>query len=144
MIKKGQCADVIFPFQGINNESLLSIWSDYVITNKKTKCFACKKITKKDTPLAHCRQCRYYFHRKCEKIKSNIDTPLPPDWICSGCIMKALPFANIDDETMNLTSQGFSDENIDFVMDKYPSFSIKSLLDEMSGQKIDTDEHNTF
>ena len=54
--------------------------------------------------------------------------------------MKALPFANIIDENMKVTSRGFSDENIDFVVDKCASFSIKSLLDEMPGQKIVTDQ----
>ena len=54
--------------------------------------------------------------------------------------MKALPFANIDDENMKLTSQGVCDDNIEFSMDKTPSFSIQSLLDEMPGQKIDTDQ----
>ena len=54
--------------------------------------------------------------------------------------MKALPFANINDENMKLTSRGFSDENIDFVVNKCPSFSIKRLLDQMTGQKIDTDQ----
>ena len=54
--------------------------------------------------------------------------------------MKALPFANSDDETMKLNSQGVCDDNIEFYVDKTPSFSIQSLLDKMPGQKIDTDQ----
>ena len=54
--------------------------------------------------------------------------------------MKALPFANIDDENMKLTSQGVCDDNIEFCVDKTPSFSIQSLLDQMPGQKINTDK----
>ena len=134
MVKKGQCEDVIFPFQGINDESLMSLWCYYAISNKKVNCYSCKKRTKKGTPLAYCRECRHYFHLKCEKINCGKDTQLPPDWICSGCIMKAFPFANIDDENMKLTSLGVCDDNIEFSVDKTPSFSIQSLLDQMPGQ----------
>ena len=48
------------------------------------------------------------FHLKCEQI-NNKDIPLPPDWICLGCTMKALPFGNISDENMKLINQGLSD-----------------------------------
>ena len=41
---------------------------------------------------------------------------------------------------MKLTNHGLHDDNIEFVVDKCPSFSIKSLLDQMPGQKIDTDQ----
>ena len=68
-------------------------------------------------------------------MNCNKDTPLPPDWICSGCIMRALPFGNITDENMKLTNHGLDDESIDFIVDKCPSFSIKSLQDQMLGQK---------
>ena len=54
--------------------------------------------------------------------------------------MKALPFANIHDENMKLTSQGVCDDNIEFPVNKTHSFSIQSLLDQMPGQKIDTDQ----
>ena len=76
---------------------------------------------------------------KCEKLSKKY-FPLPPEWICTGCTMKTLPFANINDENMKLTSHGLSDETIDFIVDKSPSFSVKSLLDQMPGQKIDTDQ----
>ena len=89
--------------------------------------------------MAHCCHCRYDFHLKCEQI-NNKDIPLSPDWICLGCTMKALPFGNINDENMKLAYHGLSDECIDFLVDKGPSFSIKSLLDEIPGQKINTDQ----
>ena len=54
--------------------------------------------------------------------------------------MKTLPFGNINDENIKLTNHGMSDDSVDFVLDNCPSFSIKSLLDQMSGQKIDTDQ----
>ena len=68
------------------------------------------------------------------------DIPIPHDRICSGCTMKTLPFGNINDENMKLTNHGLSDDSIDFVVDTCPSFSIKSLLDQMPVQKIDTDQ----
>ena len=45
-----------------------------------------------------------------------------------------------DDENMKLTSQGVCDDNIEFSLDKAPSFSIQSLLDQMPCQKIYTDQ----
>ena len=54
--------------------------------------------------------------------------------------MNALPFSSISDENMKLTNHGLTDDIIDFVGGKCPSFSIKSLLDKMPGQKIDTDQ----
>ena len=41
---------------------------------------------------------------------------------------------------MKLTNLGMSNDNIDFVAGNCPSFSIKSLLDQMPGKKIDTDQ----
>ena len=54
--------------------------------------------------------------------------------------MKTLPFGNINDENMKLANHGMNNECIYFLVDKYPSFSIKSLLDEMPGHKINTDQ----
>ena len=51
MVKKGHYEYAICPFQGISNESLLSFWSEYAITNKKVKYYSCKKRTKKAPPL---------------------------------------------------------------------------------------------
>ena len=89
--------------------------------------------------MARCCKCRYYFHLKFAKLNKN-DVQLPPDWICTGCTMKTLPFSSINDENIKLTNHGLSEENIDFVTEKCPSFSIKTLLDQMPGQKIDTDQ----
>ena len=132
-------SDFIFPFQNIDNTILLSIFCDYEITNRKLKCFGCNKGTKIGTCVAYCYVCRHHFHLKCGEVNKK-DMPLPHDWICPGCTMKTLPFGNINDENMKLTIHGFSDDNIDFCVDKCPSFSIQSLLDKMPGQKIDTDQ----
>ena len=119
------CADIIFPFHGINNKILSQLFSDYDVTDRKLKCFGCNKRTKKGIPVAYCCECRHYFHLKCEKLCKS-DFPLPRDWFCSMCTMKTLPFNNISDENMKLTNHGFSDESINFVVDKCHSFSIKS------------------
>ena len=125
MVKESKCADVIFQFQGINNNILLPLFCDYAVTNKyRIKCFDCKKQTQPGTSIAYCCECGYYFHLKCEKVNQK-DTPLPPDWVRLGCVMKALPFGGISDENIKLINHGFSDENIDFVLDKCPSFTIK-------------------
>ena len=44
---------------------------------------------------------------------------------------------------MNLTTIGFRDETISHLAQGAPSFSIKSLLDQIPGQKFDTDEFMT-
>ena len=111
----------------------MSLFCDYEITNRKLMCHGCRKRTKIGTYVAHCCQFRYDFHLKCEQINNN-DIPLPPDWICRGCTMKALPFDNINDGNMKLAYHGLSAECIEFLLDKGPSFSIKSLLDEMPGK----------
>ena len=54
--------------------------------------------------------------------------------------VQAVPFSSINDENMKLTNHGLTDEDIDFVEDKCPSFCITSLLDQMPGKKIDTDQ----
>ena len=92
--------------------------------------------------MAYCCECHHYFHLKCEGLTKN-DIPLTPDWICQGCIMKAFPFSSVTDENMKLTNHGMSDDNIDFSVNNCPSFSIKSLLDQMPGQKIETDQFMT-
>ena len=134
--------DVIFPFQDINNKLLSSLFSDYEITDGKLKCSECKQRTKPGSPVAYCCECRYYFHLKCQGLTKK-DIPLTPDWICQGCIMKAFPFSSVTDENMKLTNHGLSDDNIEFAVKDCPSFSIKSLLDQMPGQKIETDQFMT-
>ena len=136
---KPKFTDVIFPFQGINNKILSSIFSEYPVNNRKLKCHDCNKRIQVGTPLTHCCECQYYFHLKCENVNRTY-LPLPSDWICLCCTMKALPFGSINDENMKLTNHGLSDESIDFVVGKCTSFTIKSLLDQMPCQQIDTDQ----
>ena len=139
MAKDSNRVDVTFPFQGINNNTLFSIFCDYELTKRKLFFYDCRKRTEIGTYVAYCCECHNYFHLKCEKVNKN-DIPLPHDWICSRCTMKTLPFGNINDENMKLANHGLNNECIDFLIDKCPSFSIKSLLDEMPGKKINTDQ----
>ena len=39
-------ADVTFPFKNIDNKILLSLFCDYAVSDRKYKCFSCKKRTK--------------------------------------------------------------------------------------------------
>ena len=73
-------ADLIFPFQNIDNQSLVSIFCDYEVTNRKLKCFGCNKRTKTGTCGAYCCERRHHFHFKCEEVNKK-DMPLPHDWI---------------------------------------------------------------
>ena len=57
--------------------------------------------------------------------------------------MKSFPFSSVTDENIKLTNHGLSDDNIEFAVNNCPYFSIKSLLDQMPGQKIDTDQFMT-
>ena len=138
-LRKNKYADLIFQFQNIDNKDLLSIFCEYTVTERKVRCSGCNKGIQKGISVAHCCKCQCYFYLKCEKLKKD-DIALLPDWICMGCTMKILPFSNINDENMKLANQGLNDEDIEFVLDKCPSFSIKSLLDKMPGQKIDSDQ----
>ena len=138
-VRKNKYADLIFPFQNIDTKDLLSIFCEYTVTERKVRCSGCNKGIPKGISVAHCCKCQCYFHLKCEKLRKD-GIALLPDWICMGCTMKILPFSNINDENMKLVNKGLNDEDIEFVLDKCPSFSIKSLLDQMPGQKIDSNQ----
>ena len=105
---------------------------------KKCKCAVCKKNIKKNHP-AHCCFCSNYFHLKCEKF-SKPHFPLPSTWSCSLCMLNNLPFSKLGDEDMTMTLHGMDNESIGILVEGAPSFSLKSLLDEMPGQKFDTDQ----
>ena len=67
------------------------------------------------------------------------DFPLPKDWLCNSCSINELPFSSIADDNFLLTLNGFSDKNTE-LLSNLPTFSIKSLIDQLPGQKISTDE----
>ena len=139
--KRNECADSPFPFQGINDTSFKELFGECAYASRIAKCFSCKKRIKKDMPVARCTECNQCFHLKCGKITNNPSISL--DWICSVCTLSALPFFSISNESMKLTTRGIKDDVINFLEDKAPSFSIQSLLDQIPGQKFETDQFMT-
>ena len=137
------CRDFIFPFNNIETIDLLELFNENVFVNSimlnKCKCASCKKNIKINNPAAHCSYCSNYFHLNCEKL-SKSDFPLSSTWCCSICIMKNLPFSQIGDDNLSMTLHGMNDESVSILTEGAPSFSLKSLLDDMPGQKFDTDQ----
>ena len=137
------CRELMFPFITLETEELFELFNENVfkdsIIPRKCKCACCKKNIKQNNTAAHCSICSNYFHLKCENL-SKPDFPLPSTWCCSFCILKRLPFSTIGDENMTMTLHGMNDENISTLAEGATSFSIKSLLDEMSGQNFETDQ----
>ena len=138
------CMNVLFTFNNVEtSDELYYLLNENVIFNsprtKKCKCGSCKKRLKLNMPAAHCTNCLNYYHLKCEVLCKK-DFPLSLTWYCSACTLKELPFSNIGDDNMSLTMQGYSDEITTSFIEKAPSFSIKSLLDEIPGQTFGTDQ----
>ena len=85
-----------------------------------------------------CDSCTNFFHVKCAgttkqsflKLKSNNEK-----WICFKCVSSTLPFSGIDNNDLFLEM-----ENKATLINTTPSFTIQSLLDQMSGQNFETDE----
>ena len=140
------CRGFMFPFNNIETEELFELFNNSVfivnLVPKKCKCAGCKKVIKRNNPAANCSICYNYFHLKCEKL-CKPDFPLPSSWCCSLCLLKILPFSTIGDDNMSMTLNGMADETISILAEGAPSFSIKSLLDVIPGQKFDTDEFMT-
>ena len=130
----------MFPFNNIETKDLLELLNENVFKDsimfKKCKCGACKRNIKQNNPAARCSYCKNFFHLKCEKL-NKYDFPIPSSWCCSLCILKNLPFSNLGDDIMTMTLHGMDDESISTLAEGAPSFSIKSLLDEIS---YDTDQ----
>ena len=138
------CMNVLYPFNNVEtSDELYSLFNENVFYNnlstKKCNCGSCKKRIKKNMPVAHCTNCSNFYHLKCDKLCKK-DFPLPQTWYCSACTLKALPFYNISDDNMALTMKGFNDETTTSIVATAPSFSIKSLLDQIPGQSFDTDQ----
>ena len=61
-------------------------------------------------------------------------------WNCNSCLLKNLPFYNLDNSKLKLTLQGLSAEDTTGLK-LLPSFTIQSLLDKIPGTfTIETDE----
>ena len=138
------CRNEIFPFTSIEtNQEIIDIFSENLFKNmplitKKSKCGFCASKMKKGFPYAYCYCCSKSFHLKCTDT-SKRDFPLPHSWKCRKCCLDGLPFSSIDQNTLLLTLNGYKDHEIQS-LNKGPSFSMKSFLDKMPGQKFSTNE----
>ena len=135
------CKDSIFPFHNVETtlefKQLLTDdpYKDLLLNSNK-KCGKCSKRIKRSFPATFCSECSNYFHIKCSGATKN-DFPLADDWTCPKCTLSGLPFASIDTNSLLLTMHGIDSDDS---LNKTPSFSIKSLLDKLPGQKFSTDE----
>ena len=97
--------------------------------SKPKKCPACTKRIKINHLEYKCISCNNFFHKKCERISQ---TDSVENWHCRKCQFKELPFHNLDTTAFSLTLKAkvLDSENLQLL----PSFSIKTLLDKLSGQ----------
>ena len=136
------CMAAIFPFSSVEQVDFLSLFSPTIqigcpVPNKKSKCGQCSNRINQFVYL-YCHSCQKYFHLYHYSLKKK-NLPLPPDWACDSCTISVLPFSNITKDDFLFTIHGIS-EKISEPFSGLSSFSIKSLLDKLPGQKISTDE----
>ena len=137
-----QCHQTVFPLANLDDNEL----SDFFINNKtivsiptkKTKCDSCTRKIRKNAPFAFCNTCSKFNHLKCSNLTGR-NLPLDSSWQCLKCCTLALPFSSITNDDLLLTMHGLDEKTAEFLKN-VPSFSIQSLIDQIPGQKFDTDE----
>ena len=137
-----KCMNAIFPFSSVEQVDFLSLFSatiqtDCPVPNKKSKCGQCSNRINQFVYL-YCHSCQKFFHLYHYSLKKK-NLPLPPDWACDSCTISVLPFSNITKDDFLFTIHGISEKTSN-PFSGLSSFSIKSLLDKLPGQKISTDE----
>ncbi len=75
---------------------------------------------------------------KCTILKRS-ELPPADEWMCQKCSTQNLPFSNITNDDFLLTMHGLDAKSADFLKN-VTSFSIQSLIEQLPGQKFDTDE----
>ena len=103
------------------------------------KCSLCNKRIKNHALVEKnkCNSCQNFFHFKCLGLK---DGSRSKSWSCQNCLLKNLPFFNLDDSKLKLTIEGRSAED-SVGLKLLPSFTVQSLLDKIPGSfTIETDE----
>ena len=98
----------------------------------------CRRIHKSvrfDNSRYMCKGCFNFYHFKCTGISGNTE-----NWLCNKCLLRNLPFSNLDQSDFLLTLEGkLFDENLR--LNLFPSFSTQTLLDTIPGQcYFETDE----
>ena len=99
---------------------------------KSVKCGSCRKSVHANNLIISCFECKSFFHSSCAKI-SFTEFNRMTSWSCHMCTLKKLPFFNQKNEELFLTMQG-KDNNFGDRIDINPSFTIQSLLDNISGE----------
>ena len=137
-----ECYESTFPLASLNTDEIYDFFnksSDESPTpNKSTKCDSCSKKFRKNALFSYCQTCSKFNHLRCVDLNKN-RLPLADDWMCIKCCTQSLPYSSITNDDFLLTMHGF-DENSAELLKDVPSFSIQTLLDQLPGQKFDTDE----
>ena len=136
------CMATIFPFSSVEQVDFLSLFlpkiqTDSPVPTKKSKCGQCSNRINQFVHL-YCHSCKKFFHLYHYSLKKK-DLPLPPDWSCDSCTIQELPFSSSTKDDFLFTIHGISEKTYN-PFSGLPSFSIKSLIDKLPGQKISTDE----
>ena len=136
------CYQSAFPLASLENNEILNFFDSRTCNStplaKKTKCDSCPRQIPQKGEYALCTTCNKYNHLKCAGLTSH-DFPLPVDYQCLKCSTQSLPFSKVTNDDLLLTIEGFDKQSADFLRN-VPSFSIQSLIDNLPGQKFDTDE----
>ena len=136
------CFTRIFPFQSIDNKSLINLHQSYPkkynlqhIRNEKFSnvCTICTKKLNKPSTGIPCKECKSLIHVKCTKILgiSKHYHTWKGNWQCKSCLGKKFPFTRIDNnELINEISFNSNQTNKmrKFKSQNYFSEKLKRLL----------------
>ena len=133
-----QCCNINikqFNFLKSNGENWLCVLCRH--NRNKIKCKACKKTISKNNVNIHCSECGNFFHSKCSKISVQEFERLA-SWNCNSCIAKCLPFSAIENDVFSITMEA-RELNFGEHVSLYPSFTIRSLLENIRGNSDNED-----
>ena len=109
---------------------------------KSEKCGCCKKAIHINNLLISCSNCNNFYHSKCSKISFE-SFQRTTSWSCDYCITKILPFYNQKNEELFLTMQA-KEDNFGEHINLIPSFTIQTLLDNISGEGWNNEDNYIF
>ena len=131
----------IFPFASLNNDQLINVFDIYTDQPKApckgTKCGDCHKKIINKIRYAFCTNCNQFYHLICSKLTKK-DFPLK-NWECNKCCIQNLPLSGINNDDFILTAHGYDSPSAE-ILKNIPTFSIKTLLDQLPGEKFSKDE----
>jgi len=103
-------------FNSINNEKHvnklcsinLSKVTPIIASNNYTRnCSVCSRNTKQPNSSIPCPNCKHLIHKKCSNLNPNQLLHLkrhPNVWECPFCVENKFPFANVEDEFLEIAS----------------------------------------